>query len=170
MYIEISYAYRERALPLVLYDTPEWSPVSLSCLFIITHVPSRDILLSFFLGQYLMLTFKKRFGLGIGPGQSDAGKSDRLLITQERHRKHLKNAFVHLESFLVSGEHYTLAYHPITKMLLIQWLVGYISGPNDVVLGAEELRYAAREIGRIGGMIDVEDVLDSIFREFCIGK
>ena len=34
MYIEISYAYRERALPLVLYDTPEWSPVSLSCLFI----------------------------------------------------------------------------------------------------------------------------------------
>ena len=93
-----------------------------------------------------------------------------MLITQERHRKHLKNAFVHLESFLASGEHYTLAYHPITKMLLIQWLVGYISGPNDVVLGAEELRYAAREIGRIGGMIDVEDVLDSIFREFCIGK
>lgn len=36
----------------------------------------------------------------------------------------------------------------------------------------EELRYAAREIGRVsvGGAIDIEDVLDSIFRDFCIGK
>ena len=44
--------------------------------------------------------------------------------------------------------------------------------PTSVVTGAEELRYAAREIGKIsaGGTIDVEDVLDSIFREFCIGK
>ena len=43
---------------------------------------------------------------------------------------------------------------------------------TSVVAGAEELRYAAREIGKIsaGGTIDVEDVLDSIFREFCIGK
>ena len=35
---------------------------------------------------------------------------------------------------------------------------------------AEDLRLAARAIGRIAGRVDVEDVLDAIFREFCIGK
>jgi tRNA modification GTPase len=35
---------------------------------------------------------------------------------------------------------------------------------------AEELRLAARSLGRLTGRVDVEDVLDAIFREFCIGK
>jgi tRNA modification GTPase len=35
---------------------------------------------------------------------------------------------------------------------------------------AEELRHAASALGRLTGRIDVEDVLDKIFREFCIGK
>ena len=42
--------------------------------------------------------------------------------------------------------------------------------PQDLVLAAEELRYAAQAIGKITGRIDVEDILDTIFREFCIGK
>jgi tRNA modification GTPase len=37
-------------------------------------------------------------------------------------------------------------------------------------LAAEDVRLAARALGRITGRIDVEDVLDVIFREFCIGK
>ncbi len=37
-------------------------------------------------------------------------------------------------------------------------------------LAAEELRMAARSLGRLLGRVDVEDVLDVIFREFCIGK
>jgi tRNA modification GTPase len=37
-------------------------------------------------------------------------------------------------------------------------------------LQAEDLRLAARSLGRITGRVDVEDVLDAIFREFCIGK
>ncbi len=37
-------------------------------------------------------------------------------------------------------------------------------------LMAEDLRLAGRALGRIAGRIDVEDVLDAIFREFCIGK
>lgn len=37
-------------------------------------------------------------------------------------------------------------------------------------LAAEDLRLAARALGRIIGRVDVEDVLDVIFREFCIGK
>ena len=34
----------------------------------------------------------------------------------------------------------------------------------------EDLRLAARALGRVTGRVDVEDVLDAIFREFCIGK
>jgi tRNA modification GTPase len=37
-------------------------------------------------------------------------------------------------------------------------------------LVAEDVRVAARAIGRITGRVDVEAMLDIIFREFCIGK
>jgi tRNA modification GTPase len=49
-------------------------------------------------------------------------------------------------------------------------LITGISAPEDIVLGAEELRYAAQAIGKVSGLIDVEDVLDAVFRDFCIGK
>jgi tRNA modification GTPase len=35
---------------------------------------------------------------------------------------------------------------------------------------AEDLRLALRALGRITGRVDVEDLLDKIFSEFCIGK
>ena len=35
---------------------------------------------------------------------------------------------------------------------------------------AEDLRLAMRAIGRITGRVDVEEVLDFVFRDFCIGK
>ena len=35
---------------------------------------------------------------------------------------------------------------------------------------AEELRSAATKLGRLTGRVDVEDILDVIFRDFCIGK
>jgi tRNA modification GTPase len=41
-------------------------------------------------------------------------------------------------------------------------------GCEEIV--AEELRLAARSLGRITGRVDVEDVLDQVFRNFCIGK
>jgi tRNA modification GTPase len=37
-------------------------------------------------------------------------------------------------------------------------------------LAAEELRAASLYLGRLLGRVDVEDVLDMIFREFCVGK
>ena len=48
-------------------------------------------------------------------------------------------------------------------------LNGAIEAP-EAELMAEDLRLAARELGRITGRVDVEDVLDVIFGEFCIGK
>ena len=39
-----------------------------------------------------------------------------------------------------------------------------------VELAAEELRVAANSIGRITGQVFADDILDVVFREFCIGK
>ena len=41
---------------------------------------------------------------------------------------------------------------------------------DDVVLGGEELRQALRALGRLTGRVDVEELLDVVFRDFCIGK
>jgi tRNA modification GTPase len=37
-------------------------------------------------------------------------------------------------------------------------------------LAAEDLRTAAQSLGRLLGRVDVEDILDVIFRDFCVGK
>jgi tRNA modification GTPase len=43
-----------------------------------------------------------------------------------------------------------------------------MAGREDLL--AEELRMAANALGRLTGRVDVEDILDVIFRDFCIGK
>ena len=67
-----------------------------------------------------------------------------VLITRERHRNHLKKCCEHLDRFLSC------------------------SLPMDAA--AEELRLATQELGRVTGTVDVEELLDVIFRDFCIGK
>ncbi|SAM02336.1 hypothetical protein [Absidia glauca] len=75
----------------------------------------------------------------------DQSLASPVLITQARHRQHLESCLESLDAFLV---------------LPVQ----------DIVLGAEELRQAANALGRITGRIDVENVLDALFGQFCIGK
>ncbi|NWW70279.1 GTPB3 GTPase, partial [Climacteris rufus] len=41
---------------------------------------------------------------------------------------------------------------------------------GDLAVAAEQLRLARRELGRITGQVGAEDVLDIIFRDFCVGK
>ena len=58
---------------------------------------------------------------------------------------------------------------------LLQQTADALSRSIDVVgqgeeLAAEELRAAALSLGRLLGRVDVEDILDVIFREFCVGK
>ena len=43
-------------------------------------------------------------------------------------------------------------------------------GDAPLDLAAEEIRIAANELGKITGRVDVEELLDVIFRDFCIGK
>jgi tRNA modification GTPase len=65
------------------------------------------------------------------------------LITQERYRALLLNCLNSLE---------------------------YFSLEKNIELAAEDLRIAAREIGKIIGRVDIDDILDVIFSRFCIGK
>mgnify|MGYP003385670711 CR=1 FL=1 len=69
-------------------------------------------------------------------------------VTRERHREHLARCSDRLDRIL-SGKAYEFT-------------------PLDVL--AEELRLALRDLGLILGKVDVEELLDVIFRDFCIGK
>lgn len=68
------------------------------------------------------------------------------LVTRERQRIALREAIERIASALL------------------------LAKPRQEELFAEELRLAARSLGRITGRVDVEDVLDKIFSSFCIGK
>ena len=48
--------------------------------------------------------------------------------------------------------------------------LGRFAAAAQTDLAAEDLRLAVRALGRVTGRVDVEDLLDAIFREFCIGK
>ena len=48
--------------------------------------------------------------------------------------------------------------------------LGRFAGASEAALAAEDLRLAARALGRITGRVEVDDILDVIFRDFCIGK
>jgi tRNA modification GTPase len=41
---------------------------------------------------------------------------------------------------------------------------------NQIDLAAEDLRLAVRNLGEIVGFVNVEELLDKIFKDFCIGK
>ena len=68
------------------------------------------------------------------------------LITRQRHRRILQDALAALNRALAPE----------------------LTGREDLL--AEELRLAALALGRLTGRVDVEDILDVIFRDFCIGK
>ncbi|KAJ7162613.1 tRNA modification GTPase TrmE [Mycena crocata] len=75
----------------------------------------------------------------------DLASNHAPLITHARHRVHLESAARFIDAFLATSA-------------------------DDIVIGAEELRYAAKAVGKVSGLIDVEEVLDALFKDFCIGK
>ena len=72
--------------------------------------------------------------------------SNDILITRERHRQHLEQCLKHLNNFNLKNE------------------------IEDFDKAAEDLRLATRHLGMIVGKVDVEEILGSIFNDFCIGK
>lgn len=49
-------------------------------------------------------------------------------------------------------------------------LHGYEAVVDQLELASEELRYAAKALGKVTGAIGIEDILDAVFSEFCVGK
>jgi len=76
----------------------------------------------------------------------------------------LERDFVGRGSGLITRERYRVALKTCLERLYAAVQVA------ELELKAEELRLAARALGRITGRIDAEDLLDVIFRDFCIGK
>jgi tRNA modification GTPase len=72
--------------------------------------------------------------------------SEDTLITRERHRQHLEQSFNYLKNFDEKNK------------------------AEDFDKAAEDLRLATRHLGMIVGKVDVEEILGSIFNDFCIGK
>ncbi len=66
-----------------------------------------------------------------------------LLITRGRYREALRNVLEYLSSF---------------------------SFDKEIELTAEDIRLAVRELGKITGRVEVDEILDKIFGSFCIGK
>jgi tRNA modification GTPase len=68
------------------------------------------------------------------------------LITRERHRVKLNDCLKEIDKFQKKDQN------------------------KDIELAAEDLRMATRHLGSIVGKVDVEEILGSIFKDFCIGK
>lgn len=104
-------------------------------------------------GDWPALTVSAKTGAGMAALEAhltqevaarlDTGVGEAAPLTRARHRRALEDCVAALER------------------------AGDAGRPE---LAAEDLRLAARALGRIAGRVDVEDLLDAIFREFCIGK
>ena len=72
--------------------------------------------------------------------------NDDILITRARHRQHLEQSLGCLKNFEKQNQ------------------------AEDFDKAAEDLRLATRHLGMIVGKVNVEEILGSIFNDFCIGK
>ena len=72
--------------------------------------------------------------------------SEDILISRARHREHLEKCLENLKNFKEKNK------------------------TEDFDKAAEDLRLATRQLGMIVGKVEVEEILDSIFNDFCIGK
>ncbi|MFN8959388.1 MAG: tRNA uridine-5-carboxymethylaminomethyl(34) synthesis GTPase MnmE [Hyphomonadaceae bacterium] len=77
--------------------------------------------------------------------QADLGKSESAPLTRLRHQEAVRDGIAALDRALTAS----------------------VLAPELV---AEDLRLAARALGRVTGRVDMEDVLDRLFSQFCIGK
>ena len=102
--------------------------------------------------EHVLISIKNKFNLDVLISEIKKKLKNKflshhdILITRSRHRTHLENCVTHLENFLKKNE------------------------AEDFDKAAEDLRLATRNLAKIVGKVDVEEILDSIFNDFCIGK
>lgn len=146
-------------LCLVMFDADHWlNPDPMLLGYLSDHaiglVNKVDLLKtshSFTIGDVKLMPISVKTGAGIDAFMSvlenalkdHFGTTETAIITRLRHRECLSNCVEYL-----------------TRSL-------HMRGAE---LWAEDLRLSMRELGRVVGQVGVEDVLDVIFSEFCIGK
>jgi len=131
-------------LVLLLSDRQEWSGPGQRVRTKIDLSPDRGDIPD-------VLAISARTGEGIGAlvawlkawAGSQLGRGETALVTQARQREALEQAAERLVDAVVQ---------------------------KNAVLKAEAIRLALRALGRLAGVVDVEDVLATIFGRFCIGK
>lgn len=79
-------------------------------------------------------------------------------------KEQISSRFTSNSGMLISRRRYREALQNV-----IEYLSGF-SFDKEIELTAEDIRLAAREIGKITGRIEVDEILDKIFGSFCIGK
>lgn len=79
---------------------------------------------------------------------------DGAVVTRARHREHLERSLQHLRTYLDMAEEASASRE--ARM--------------SIDMAAEELRRGLAELGRITGRVDLDEILDVIFSDFCIGK
>ena len=98
---------------------------------------------------YLLISAKHNYGIDALLQNISSKIKDKFtsssgaLITRQRYREALYNTINYLSEF---------------------------SFDKEIELSAEDIRLACREIGKITGRIEVDEILDKIFGSFCIGK
>ena len=98
---------------------------------------------------YLVISAKQNLG------------TDKLL---ENIKEHISARFTSGSGLLISRRRYREALQNTVELLQ------NFGFDKEIELTAEDIRLAAREIGKITGRIEVDEILDKIFGSFCIGK
>jgi tRNA modification GTPase len=107
-----------------------------------TNEPTRIFLLSALTGAGM----EALLGQLAGRVQQFFSGTEAPIVTRARHRRALEETLAGLDRALAHGT----------------------IGGEELI--AEDMRLAATALGRLTGRVDVEDILDVIFRDFCIGK
>lgn len=149
---------RSADLKVVMFDGADWPDLDLATvelidedsLVVINKIDQIRPDVDYVGGQVpLFLSAKSKDGLDTFFKKLEEAVAERCMmtgapaLTRARHRDALEECMTALERF------------------------AHIDLPE---LAAEDLRMATRSLGRITGRIDVEDVLDVVFSDFCIGK
>ena len=79
-------------------------------------------------------------------------------------KEHISNRFTSNSGLLISRRRYREALYNT-----LEYLKSFDFN-KEIELTTEDIRLAAREIGKITGRIEIDEVLDKIFGSFCIGK
>ena len=123
------------------------------------------------------ITVINKMDLGIDKVSSEIKKYNPIYISikEEKNldklinliRENLKNKFISSEDIFITRER-----HRINLELCLQSLKNFEEKKSleDFDKAAEDLRLATRYLGIIVGKVDVEEILGSVFNDFCIGK